>query len=210
VKRFWFLLLAVSLGVNAGLAVIWLARPGAFPPAPGRPPEPIGPPRIERMLDQHLARITEGLQLSKKQHDELEVAYRTLFPRIIEQNRKVSDLRREVHDGYNADRVDPDAFRARVRALSSEQARLDSFVTEAMLSEASVLTTEQRRRYAPGMPWIRTGQPAPARRAGGPGPRMGPGPGGMRGPGPGGPPMGPPGAGPGGPGGPPEGPPPGR
>lgn len=192
-KRFWFLLLAVSLGVNAGLAVIWLARPGTRPPAPGRPPAPIGPPRIERMLDQHLARITEGLQLSKKQHDELEAAYHKLFPRIIEQNRKVSDLRRAVHDSYNADTVDPVAFRARVRQLSNEQARLDSLVTEAMLSEASVLTTEQRRRYAPGMPWTRTGQPAP--RPGGPGPRMGTGPGTT--------PMRPPGAGPGRPGGPP-------
>lgn len=219
-KRLWFLLLAISLGANAGFAVVWLSGPRQHapgPPGPGPGPRP-APPAIERVLDNHLDRMSEGLLLTGDQRARLADGYKVLFPRILDQNRAVAQLRRKVHESYGADSVDAPGFRELVARLSHEQAKLDSLVAEAMLQEAAVMTTEQRRRYIPGMPWTRAVQTAQGQPEVGPGP--GPGPRGRRmpgpgfGPGPGGPPEpgypppgGPPPGGPPGP--PPDGPPPG-
>ncbi len=160
-KRAWLLVLAVSLGLNAGLLFMTLGkgRPGPVP-APGdhRPPSVERP---ETLLREHLLRMTESLGLDETQRAAVENVHRDLLPKIGEQFRLLGELRRSIADHYASSEFDAAQFKDLARSLSETQARLDSLVTEAMLGEAAVLTSDQRAKYAREMPWGRRGEPPP-------------------------------------------------
>ncbi len=176
-KRGWFLLLALSVGMNAGLLCVQLAgrerirhearfmRPP--PPGAGLEPEraaapPPGPARAERLAREHLGRMARHLDLDEKQESAIADLLRNTLPPILAQQEAMHEARGRMADYYAGPGMDPDGFRARARELQRVQARLDSLVAEAMIAEAQLLTAEQRRAYAGVMPW---GRPMPPPRA---------------------------------------------
>ena len=156
-KRTWFLVLAVSLGLNAGLVYMTLAKRS---PGPHRPPPP---GHFGTLLDDHLNKMTESLGLDEEQRSGIEAIHRELLPKISEQHRAMEDLRRAIADHYAGPEFDAANFKKLALGLSEAQAGLDALVSEAMLGEANLLTAEQRRKYAGEMPWGRRGAPPPGR-----------------------------------------------
>lgn len=144
-----YLLLALSLGLNAGLLYRWAAGPPGPPPGGGD----LGPGGLERILAAHLDRMSEGLGLSDEQRAAIGAVLDERVPQVLEQNRRVVEARRALALVYQAPRWDADAFRASVTALHDAQTELDRLVGEAMIGEASVLSAEQRSRYVRASPW---------------------------------------------------------
>lgn len=166
-KRWWFLLLAFSLGLNGGLLYVELFGKGLNPDhsessgaigsrefdGPGghrRPPGAAPNPVI--LVEQHLRQIAEPLGLSALQRDEIASLLTGILPLILEQQQGLHEARRALADQYAAPDLTPDLFRRGVDRLNAVQARLDSLVAEAMLQESVILTSEQRRDYIKIMP----------------------------------------------------------
>jgi Spy/CpxP family protein refolding chaperone len=167
-KRAWFILLALSLGLNAGLLYVVIAaraRQAAllteFGNRQGR-----GGPRWEegrhpggRELDpegltrRHLRRMSKRLDLDEQQRQAIAEVMHDYLPRIVEQRRKLHEIRQKIGLQFAVPALDPMGFRTAVERLNQEQARLDSLVMESMLAEAALLTPEQRSRYAETLPW---------------------------------------------------------
>lgn len=178
-RRGWFILLALSLGLNAGLLYAVLAERGraneappagfpmdplfrgeALPPddaaPPDAPPPPGGAPRIcQAMLERRLQGLARRVDLDQRQRELLASIYRESLPPILESRDAIAVARRTLHLAYRRPAVDAPAIRRLVRDLTASQTRLDSLVVETMLREASVLSPEQRDRYFPTMPWDR-------------------------------------------------------
>lgn len=161
-KRFWFLLLALSLGLNAGLLYVQLSgdRPAAEPPR-GPRHHGAGHDRFDDLAKNHVKRMIEGLDLNEDQAQRLEEVHRDLLPRLASASRESERLRRAVGDQYRSNNMEPERLRETVRRLNQAQAHLDSLVVEAVLAEAAILTPDQRERYARAMPWSRGGPPPP-------------------------------------------------
>jgi Spy/CpxP family protein refolding chaperone len=166
-KRGWFLLLALSLGLNAGLAYTVISHRGMCRWAPSAPPmmAPPGPdddhgmPPMRGGVDmgdiarQRLARVSRWLNLDDRQREGLGAVLEDAMPRIMAQRDSVRDARRRAAAEYVKPVVDSEAIRLSVRRLNTAQARLDSLVSETMAREAALLTPEQRTRYFDAMPW---------------------------------------------------------
>jgi hypothetical protein len=176
-KRIWFLVLALSLGLNAGMLYVSLShqggKMGTERDKPGRDdkgnpgesererqPER-APGDFEAVIRSHLDRMTRDLHLDGRQRSAIAAVHERLLPRINEQRREMDSIRVDVASQYARPTVEPLEFHRIVRRLSSAQARLDSLVTEAMLGEAAVLTFDQRQAYLREMPW---GNPMPPRK----------------------------------------------
>lgn len=180
-KRGWFLLLALSIGLNGGLLyVTWTGQPAdsSHPRPPHRPglgpargggalPAEKGPsaavPRgapagtraldPERLIRDHLARLERQIDLSEEQRERLEGVLTAHLPLVLAQRQVVGRARDELAGLYRLPQLDPQAYRAAAGCVHREQARLDSLVTEAMLAEALCFTEEQREHYVHMMPW---------------------------------------------------------
>ncbi len=153
-KQAWIIAAVLSIGLNAGLLIRGCDRGGQ---PPGRPPE------LRQILDAHLERMADGLGLSEAQQQDLRAAHETLFPEILDQSRRLREMRHDLAQNYRGETVDPVAFRRIASEISKEQARLDSLIVDVMLYEAAVLTPEQRQQYERIMPWARRGGPPPRR-----------------------------------------------
>jgi Spy/CpxP family protein refolding chaperone len=166
-KRGWFLLLALSVGLNAGLLYISLKTPDATENsqfnAPPRPGEQGAPPRGPRrtgeslnptqLITDHLRRMDQRLMLSEAQRDQLETMMKRTMPTIIKQRQSLDLMRHKLANQYRAAEFDSDSYRSDAAALHDGQVLLDSLVVEAMIAEAAVLTREQRQEYVHMMPW---------------------------------------------------------
>jgi hypothetical protein len=144
-KKILYLLLAVSLGVNAGLLAVTLKHRGQPPPPqqqlpPGHPPDP------QRLVEDHLSGMTRHLGLDPEQQAEIRA--------ILARNAaRLADLRLEAAE---AQRLVADASAAR--------AAVDSLSAVMLRAEAAVPTPEQRAIFAEVAPTIhadpqRPGQP---------------------------------------------------
>jgi len=184
-NRFWFVLLALSLGFNAGLVYVQHGarsdarrfadeRPLSGPPgeprgrAPLSGPEdrrprrgPPEPPPPEELIEHHLRRMADRLDLDAAQRRDITDVLAKVLPEIARQRQAIDRAREAVADYYGSPTFDEDTFRRLGRKLRDAQSRLDSLVTEAMLGEAALLTTEQRQRYVHEMPWSGPGGPPP-------------------------------------------------
>ena len=170
-KRGWFLLLALSVGLNVGLlySALFGARGAAQAvpePAPafiegGPAPPPDAPPceSCDAPCGERLLRLTRHLELGEEQHAHLAQVLDKTMPQIIAARASVQEARRAVQAEYNTDRPDPARVHTAVRAMNAAQARLDSLVAETMLQEIGVLTPEQMHRYLERLPWARCGGP---------------------------------------------------
>lgn len=164
-SRPWFLLLALSIGLNAGLISMQLSsddgESGRRPPFPeGRSPIGRGfdfQPDPERLVEHHLARIAEQLELTDAQRDSIDATLREMVPQLLKQRNRMRDLRERIERAYRNPDLDPLVFRGFIRELADASATLDSLTAEVMLREASFLTPEQREAYMDTMPWGREG-----------------------------------------------------
>jgi Spy/CpxP family protein refolding chaperone len=180
-RRGWFLLLALSLGLNAGLAYTVIAQrhvlrsAGPMPPmmGPGGAPGPEGPDHpgemmhppadMQAMARQRLERVSRWLDLDDRQSRGLGAVLEDAMPRIMSQRDSVRAARRRAAAEYLEPVIDPERVRIAVRRLNTAQAQLDSLVSETMSREAALLTPEQRARYFAAMPWGPHSDEGPAR-----------------------------------------------
>jgi len=190
--RWLLVLLALSVGINVGWAFrSWRATSewqtvGPRAPAPeGRPgPGPGARVHLERVMEQHLDRMSEALGLTADQQAALRRVHDALFPGLRDAHRNVEMQRDAAARLFNDQLDDPDAFRRTVRDLQRSQARLDSLLTEVLIGEVAVLDHDQRARYIRNNPWSQRAPGAPPG-SGGPPPIDGrrprpPAPGGQR------------------------------
>jgi len=177
-KRLWFILLALSLGLNVGLISMFLmsrAREAAFRSGQeqrfergehrrgeGRRQADLPPQRLTEM---HMRRLERHIEMTESQRKEITAILDEYMPRVVGQREKIDGIREELGLHIAIPELDPGGFRRLVDSLNEEQTRLDSLVMESMLAEAALLTPEQRGQYAKTMPWGRPmGPPRGGRR----------------------------------------------
>ncbi len=172
-KKGWFILLTLSLGLNAGLLIVHFAGPMTHRFTPHSFSHNAGHraggrqggghagwqdrihPVLNRVMEHRMGRMADRMGLERSQRDELSMVLQSMIPLILEAKENVAIARESIREEYLTDNVDPLAVRTAVANLSLEQARLDSLVAEAMLQESVLLTREQRERYMRSMPWER-------------------------------------------------------
>ncbi len=176
-KRIIYLLLAVSLGLNAGVIATTLVHRASMPP-PGPPPGPDGgagpdmgpPPDPNRLVEEHVRGITRHLDLDAAQQDAVRLVLERHSSLLVELQMDVGDVGRRLSDAFAAPEFDPEQFRRLTAEAGMVRSRLDSLSAEMLVAEAAVLTPEQRRKFAAVAPTIHS-QPQRPPREGGPPPR---------------------------------------
>jgi Spy/CpxP family protein refolding chaperone len=173
-RRGWFIVLALSLGLNVGLLVTVISGAGRmlgwhlrrhFVGELHRPPADIrghwvpqhwdDPVKLMHHRMQHLG---DHLDLEEHQHDQMVNILEEMLPQILTQQDEVVRARVALRDECLSQQSDPARVREVVGRMNAAQAKLDSLVTETMLCEGEVLTPEQRSRYFLAMPWHRWGE----------------------------------------------------
>lgn len=169
-KRGWFLLLALSLGLNAGLLYTvlsgsgWGRRefiPGPFirdaeaPFPPGTSPHRPGqcPRDCEHLVHHRLGRMAEYLDLDEGLRRQMAGILEEMLPRILAERDAVQEARLAMRAEYRKPDADPARVRTLVQRMGNAQMRLDSLTAETMLLEAGLLSPQQRARYFESMPW---------------------------------------------------------
>jgi Spy/CpxP family protein refolding chaperone len=166
-KRLWYLVLALSLGLNAGL--LWVhfhhrseheRRGSRRGPAGERGPrsDSRAPEVGKAMVERHLARLEKELDLTPEQRTSIAAIWEQNMPAIRATRERLRGLRSEMRDGLAAAEIDSTALRVLARQAAAAQVELDSLTAGTMLAEAHHLQPEQRRRYAEIMPWVSPGR----------------------------------------------------
>jgi Spy/CpxP family protein refolding chaperone len=182
-RRGWFVLLALSIGLNAGLLYAALAgrteAPAPMPPAPDIDSicipagDGAGPMAVaglcEPMMRVRMQRMAERLSLDEGQREQMNTILSEMLPQILAGRDAVQRARLAVHAEYRQPQLDAARIRMLTRDLNASQARVDSLVVETMLRESALLSPAQRAGYFEAMPWDR--RPVPMRM----GVRRGPG-----------------------------------
>lgn len=177
--RILLILLAVSVGLNAGMLYVNLAG-GDGGAEPRHPRRGAGPPAgdIGEAADTHLALMTRHLDLDAAQQQEIGDLLRAHLPGIMAARRAAGDANRRLGDLFAAPELDVAAFAAAVDAAGRARGRADSLAATLLVAEAGILTLEQRTTFAAvaARVYAEPGGPAP-REPGGPPPgRPHPGP----------------------------------
>lgn len=170
-KRGWFILLALSVGLNAGLLYVTFSTQRISPIHHGYPDHP--PPRESGHIRQitpksrydlirgridHLSRV---LELDSSQQEHMGIYLKRILPVAFEQREVVTSLQKSLPLRITDPDIDSTQIRTLLRELNMEQARLDSLVAETMLGELALLTPEQRHIYATVMPRAKPVEPPP-------------------------------------------------
>lgn len=168
-KRWVFLILAISVGLNLGLG-IHLLRSGGADPRHGRTDGDreswrSGRERTERtpaeeeerrraFLERRFERLAEELALTDEQRATFREVHEEYLPRIFE-NRDVAHARRDTL----MLRLQGAGTKEEVQQIMGERAEMqraiDSLVVEAMFRQMSALDAEQRAKYLAQFPWGR-------------------------------------------------------
>ena len=166
-KRGLFILLALSLGLNAGLLYVRWASPAAGPrPRNMDRPAPLHPGSSEPadLVAAHLTGMTRHLQLDDSQQNAVESILRTRIPLLTTLREESRQADGRLAEAFAAAEFVPEEFSGLVRDASLRRARMDSLAGEILLLEATVLTPEQRVRFAEVAPGIYSGPPGGPRR----------------------------------------------
>jgi Spy/CpxP family protein refolding chaperone len=156
-KRGIFILLALSLGLNAGLLYVRWASPhaGPRPPHEGRPaPMPPGSHEPADMVAAHLAGMTRHLQLDASQQTAVEAILQSRIPLLSTLKERSRQADGRLVEAFAAADFAAEEFSSLVREASLARASMDSLTGEILQLEAAVLTPEQRARFAEVAPGI--------------------------------------------------------
>lgn len=162
-KRVLYILLALSLGLNAGMLYVQVwnraEEPVRWPPQ-GAPPAsmnemgPIGHPGgPEGFVRDRLARVADRLNLSDEQVESMSAILGETMPDLLDGRDTIRGLRMEMREEYLKPQVDAERIQNLRRETAAVQSRLDSIMVDTMLQEAKLLTPEQREAYFDLMPF---------------------------------------------------------
>ncbi len=149
-RRTVAILLALSLGLNAGLVVRACRAPSPLERrASGQRPT------LDEVLERHFERMTNNLELSAQQQTAIREVHETLLPSVREARMRVEASRDAAGNTFRGAVDAPDVFRASVHEIQQARAHVDSLLTEVLLAEMSVLNADQREEYVKASPWSR-------------------------------------------------------
>ena len=184
-RKFWILVLLISLGLNLGLGVRLLRTGGAEEmPLPGRGGAGRGGPEWERragadstvwrrFMDRRLEHLASRLDLRPEQVAAFRTAQMVREEALRGKRRELAAARSRVRLLLGAGDADRPAVRAAMVAIGRRQAEMDSLAAETFLQELEVLDPAQRERYLDFLPEDGHRGPGPGpgrgRRGGGPG-----------------------------------------
>ncbi len=175
-KTIVYILLAASLGLNAGVIATTLIQQKSSPPVDA-PPGPRGdrgpqhgPPDPARLVENHVRGITRHLALDPEQQQAVRAVLENHAPELVRRQTDVAEANRRLSVAFAEPVFDPELFRQLTLEASAARARLDSLSAAMLVAEAALLTPEQRREYAKVAPSIHS-QPRRPPRQGGPPPR---------------------------------------
>ncbi len=178
-KRVLSLLLALSVGLNAGLFYVQNSGPkheGPDRKGPPREDHRGGPPSPDNAIRNHLEGMTRHLDLSEEQQDAIREVLAENMPLMGEMRRRSEEANRRISEVFAAANFDEEQFKQLVGQASFFKARADSISAVMLLGEAAALTAEQRAKYAEIAPTVHSTpqrNPRPPRRNPPPG-RRGP------------------------------------
>lgn len=171
-RRGWFVLLALSLGLNAGLLFVHYSRWNKLPEFPSR--EVMGreehgergapgeraelgpmdrPGGAESFIRDRIARAGEKLDLSEDQIKSMSEILDAVMPEMMVRRDHIRELRMQMRDEYIRPEVDVDRIQALRQETEFAQSKLDSIMVETMLKESHILTPDQREAYFQLMPF---------------------------------------------------------
>jgi len=145
VKRGWFLLLALSVGLNAGLLYEEFQDAHSHSRRESRSYKTVSHNEqdiIRRRMEQ-----LDDLGLSSDQKARLEGVLNEFVPRIASANREYERLRDEIARESAGESVDVVRLRGLLSDLNTSHATRDSLSAESLQREAEVLDAEQLRSF---------------------------------------------------------------
>jgi Spy/CpxP family protein refolding chaperone len=153
--RGWLVVLALSVGLNLGL--LGGRFLGDEPRERGRhrPDRHEAPFDGEALVERHLERMVERLELTDDQRTEIGTLLRETLPVMMEHRDALEAARDRLSQSYAAPALDDAAFRAAAAEVKAAQGALDSLTADVMLREAGILTPEQREENSRRLPWKR-------------------------------------------------------
>jgi len=151
VKRFLFMLLSLSMGLNVGLLYVRYmekpqSRPGHAAPDHQRMHRPLPP--LEVMIRQQLEVKNRHLKLDSTQQKAIGKILETYLPTIVEFKEKSRMANQKVTEVYSSVPFDKIEFQRLMREAGQARSTADSLSAVILIEEASVLTDEQRRLFA--------------------------------------------------------------
>lgn len=168
-KKALYLLLALSIGLNAGLLIA--QQSDRRPPGPLRPGPPPGehprPPRPQVLVQNHLDGMTRHLDLDVEQQQAIRKVLEAHMPLLSETMHSSAEANRRISEAFAAPGFDPVQFEMLARQASHARSQADSLSALMLIGEAAVLTEEQRERYAEVAPTVHSNprpNPPPRRR----------------------------------------------
>lgn len=171
-KRVLFIIMAVSLGLNAGLLYVrYLDRPGMQPP-PGieKQRQRMGQrPSPEVMIQHQMQAKTRHLKLSEQQQGQIRKILEEHLPTMAAFRNESGLYQDELAALYGAPQFDVQAFREAGRLAAQARSSADSLSALILSLEAEVLTPQQRISFAEVAPMNHSGPGGPPPRMGGPG-----------------------------------------
>ena len=154
-KKFLFLLLSLSLGLNAGLLYVRymdVPMPGPEHAGNGRPGGLRPAPPVEDIIKQQLAAKTRHLNLDANQQEAIESILKKHLPATVAFKEKAGAANRKMAEVYGSVPFDKGAFQQLMRETSLARMRADSLSAVILAEEAPILTDEQRRLFAEEAP----------------------------------------------------------
>ncbi len=182
-KQLVYLFLALSLGLNIGVVSMTLLNRSETS-LPGRRPGPHGQnnhrpeqrPDPENFINNHLQGITQQLDLSIEQQQAIRSILEEHSVQLNQFQIAAADARRNLALAYASPDFNPEHIRILTATSGEARARRDSLSALVLIAEASVLTTEQRQKYADVAPEMHSGPPPHPKGSPPPRPKDGPPP----------------------------------
>ncbi len=155
-KRFLFIFLSLSLGLNAGLLFVrYMEKPHVrpMPRAQGRQRfnhEPPPPPGV--MIEQQMVNKTRHLGLDLAQQAAIGSIMSKYLPTIAELRERAATINQQMVKVYASTPFNEVEFQRLMQEASQARGKADSLSALSLAKEALVLTDEQRRLFAEESP----------------------------------------------------------
>lgn len=165
-KKIIYLLLAVSLGLNVGVIAMTIANRTDQPPHD--PPPGRGPADPDRLVEGHLRGMTQHLGLNDEQQQAIRDILERHTPEMARLRAEADEAGQRLAEAYGAPNFDAERFRQLTTETGAARARMDSLSSVMLVAEASILSPEQRRKFAAVAPELHSNPPQGPRRDGPP------------------------------------------